>query len=260
MVDTKIFEATTPQAAIRIERFNQELHLKFDADRDAIQSAINIEQPHQLVMENLRYLMGILMFIPQPKNILVLGVGGGSLIHFLQHYLPEAQVTGVEFNSELMDIAHTQLKLPLASENLSYVIDDARNTIKQNETAYDLILVDIFEGGLAPQWLLQKSFTEALKQCLSKRGAVAYNLLINNKKSFSRFYGLLRQTYQQQALCLEAEEYENILVYGLNFKAEERSMTEYLEQCLCLEQEYDLPFTQILSVIYEINPSGSGII
>lgn len=260
MRKNKLLEVETPQAGVRIEQDGVELHLKFDSDIEAIQSAINTEHPQNLVMENLRYLMGILMFIPAPEKILLLGVGGGSLIHFLQHYLPQSHITGVEYNSQLLDIAHTHLKLPPASDRLSYILDDAKNVIDQCSVTYDLIVVDIFEGGLTPPWLLEQPFNAQLKTCLSQQGAVAYNLLVNNEKTFSRFYNLLRKIYHQQTLCMETEDYENLLIYGLNFSTEEKTMTQHLDHCMLLAEDFDLPFSQILSVIYDINPVGSGII
>lgn len=258
------FHANTFQTNLRIERSDEQLLLKFGSDTDsdtgAIQSAININRPHRLVMENLRYLMGILLFIPAPQKILLLGVGGGSLVHFLRYYLPAAHLTAVEYDPQLLQIAHDRLYLPQTSNRLSYVIDDARNYVTFCEQRYDLILVDIFEGGRVPGWLLEKPFTERLKNCLSVEGAVAYNVLIDSERGFKRFYQLFRQTYGQQTLCLETDNYENLLIYGLNFMSQKKTMTEYLHNSEPLTQQYDLPFSRILSVIYNINPVDSGII
>jgi len=260
MTRKRVFQQSTDLNSIRIERSGQQHHLKFDSDLDAIQSAINLEQPHQLIMQNLQYLMGILLFIQAPKKILLLGVGGGSLVHFFAHYLPDSEVTGVEYNAQLINIAQQQLGLPQASAQLRYIIEDARDFVQQTDEQFDLVVIDIFEGRRSPQWLLEKTFNLQLKRCLSAQGAVAYNLLINSETKFSRFYELMRQLYQQQTLCMETEDYENILVYGLNKKSRPRSMEKLLERCEQLSGEFELPFAQILSTIYNINPIGSGII
>lgn len=260
MAEKCIFESSTALADIRIERCNDELQLKFNTDSEAIQSAINIEHPHQLVMQNLQYLMGILLFIPEPKNILLLGVGGGSLVHFFRHYLPQCHINAVEYNPELLDIAFRHLHLPKASERLDYIIDDARSFLEQDTGVYDLIVVDIFEGNLSPPWLQQETFIQQIKTRLSSQGAVSFNLLINDKKTFKDFYRIFRTLFQQQTLCLEAEEYENLLVYGLNFSAPAKTMSLNLQLGWQLSQQYDLPFTQVLSAIYDINPVDSGVI
>jgi spermidine synthase len=204
--------------------------------------------------------MGILLFIKVPEKILLLGAGGGSLIHYLAHYLPESQVTAVEYNAELLEIAQQHLNLPGTSARLNYVIDDAREFIQATTEKYDLVIIDIFEGGQSPLWSLQKPFNQQLQHCLTQQGAVAYNLLINSEPKFSRFYQLIRQLYAQQSLCLETEDYENILVYALNHNTGSLTMEQQMLRCEQLSQRYELPFRQILKAIYTINPLGSGII
>lgn len=255
-----IYSARSNLTDISIEQCGAELHLKFNADGDAIQSAINREQPHQLVMQNLQYLMGILLFIPQPQKILMLGVGGGSLIHYLRHFLPHCEITAVEYNPQLMEVAFEHFQLPQTDGQLHYIVEDARKFVQQDTSLYDLIVMDIFEDDLSPPWLQQEGFIQHLKNRLSATGALTCNLLIDDEKKFKTFYRVFRKQFAQQALCLEAEEYENVLVYGLNFQAPCRSMSELLNLCWQLSDTYELPFSQILAAIYDINPTDSGII
>ena len=84
--------------------------------------------------------------------------------------------------------------------------------------------------------------------------------MINDEQSFKAFYRQFRLLFQQQAICVEADDYENLLVYGLNFRASRKTMAQYLHLSWELSQHYELPFTQILSAIYDINPVDSGII
>ena len=236
------------------------LQLVFDNEADAIQSAIDLKQPHRLVMKNLQYLMGILLFMPAPQKILLLGVGGGSLIQFFRHYLPQSHITAVDYDQSLLDLAHQQMLLPQASPQLSYAVLDARQFIADATQQFDLIVVDIFDGSQSPKWLLQDEFTRQLQGCLSKQGALAYNLLMQSETAFSTFYKRLRHIFRSQTLCLEAEEYENILLYALNFEPPKRSMMQSIEHAALTETRYPLPFSQILSVIYNINPVDAGII
>jgi len=251
---------TTTSGTPQILQQGDILQLVFEGDTDAIQSAINLKQPHQLVMKNLQYLMGILLFMPAPQKILLLGVGGGSLIQFFRHYLPQSHITAVDFDHKLLQLAHQQMLLPQASPQLSYAIADARQFIADSTQQYDLIVVDIFDGSQSPKWLLQDDFTRQLQGCLSSQGALAYNLLIHSETMFSTFYKRLRAVFKTQTLCLEVDEYENILLYALNFDARKRSMMQNIEFAAQIEAQYQLPFSQILSVIYNINPVDAGII
>lgn len=71
---------------------------------------------------------------------------------------------------------------------------------------------------------------------------------------------MLNPLFQQQTLYLETEDYENLLVYGLNFKAKAQRLEQQLQHCAELEEKYEIPFGQILSLLYDRNPQGSGII
>jgi spermidine synthase len=225
-----------------------------------VQSAILKSNPQQLVMQNLQYLMGILLFIPPPEKILLLGVGAGSLVQFFKFHFPETHITGVDLDAQLLELAHQNMLLPTTDERLEYIIQDARHYIAECTQQYDLIVVDIFNGSQSPGWVLQREFTQQLKDCLSERGAVAYNLLINSERGFQQFYSLLRQVFRQQTLCLESEKYANLLLYGLNFVTQKKSMTQLLQLAQQAEQQYSLPFNEILSVIYSINPQDCGVI
>ena len=255
-----ISKTSTQHGDVLIKQDGDLLKMVFATEPNATQSAINLKQPQQLVMENLQYLMGILLFIEPPKNILLLGVGAGSMVQFFRHFHPDSHITAVDYDHELLEIAHQQMLLPEADERLEYVIQDARQYINTCQQQFDLILVDIFDGSQSPDWTRNKEFTEQLKSCLSNRGAVAYNLLINSETAFKTFYKLLRQTFAKQTLCLETEDYENLLLYALNFEPEKRSMMQNLEFSQELQSKYQLPFGQILSVIYDINPVDSGVI
>ena len=236
------------------------LQLVFKKAPDAVQSAIVKSAPQRLVMQNLQYLMGILLFIEAPQKILLLGVGAGSLLHFLRFHFPDSHITGIDLDEGLLQFAQREMHLPAADERLDYVIDDARAFVENSNTHYDLIAVDIFDGSQTPAWVLSLDFTRALQRSLSSKGAVAYNLLINSERGFEQFYGQLRRVFNRQTLCLEAQQYANILLYGLNFNAAEKSMEELLHAALQAENRFQLPFHQMLSVIFNINPQGEGVI
>ncbi len=257
---SKDIKTSTQQGEVLVKQQGDILKMVFSSEPDATQSAINQKKPQQLLMENLKYLMGILLFMQPPKNILILGVGAGSLIQFFRHHHPDSHITAVDYDSELLEIAHQHMLLPKADDRLNYVIQDAREYIEKSQQQFDLIIVDIFNGSQSPDWTRDKSFNEQLKCCLSTQGAVAYNMLINSEKSFNTFYKLLRKTFAGHTLCLETEDYENLLLYALNYEPESRSMMQNLENAQEAQDKYQLSFSQILSVIYDINPIDSGII
>jgi spermidine synthase len=252
------FKTRTQFGPVWINKDQDILQLKFD--KLAIQSEINIKAPHELRMQNLRYLMGVLLFIQPPKNVLLLGVGGGSLIQFLRHYLPETHITGVEYDAELLQFVQKHLLLPDSDKYIDYQVTDARLYIEHCQQNFDLIIVDIFDSSASPDWLLDKKYIDHLKRLLSPRGALGCNLLVENEKTFNRYYQQLRHQFDSQTLMMETEDYENLLVYALNFKARKKTITQHMQHAQQLQEQYLLPFNEILSLIFSMNSSDSEII
>ena len=226
----------------------------------ATQSAINLAQPHTIMLQNLEYAMGCLMFLPKPKNILLLGVGGGSLIHFFRHYLPQAHITGIDYDPELLQTMHDQFRLPKEDHYLSYNIADAQTWIKTNATQFDLIIVDLFDEQDMPKWVIEKEFMFNLKNALTEQGCVTWNTLIATDHDFNHFYSALRDVFQQRTLCLAAEDYENTIAYSFNSPLEQSDMGHLIQLAQQNNEQYELPFHEILSIIFNTNPIDSGYI
>ena len=234
--------------------------LELRSGDDALQSAIDLQNPHQLALRNLEYLVAVLLFIPQPKRVLMLGTAAGSLLHFLRYYYPEAAITAVDIDVELIEQLLDMEILPPAQAGLSYVYDDAARFIEHCEQNYDLILIDVFSGAQSPAWLLEKKTTNNLFRLLTKRGALAYNLLINSEHDFSCFYRDLRLVFAQQTLCLPVQGLENTIAYGIRSPAPALEMTQYMQLAAELSERLEIDFMRVLAVIYNTNPVGRGVI
>ena len=245
---------------IFINKNEEFVELRFDsANNKAIQSRIEINNLYQVSLKNLQYLLGVLLFIPPLNRILLLGVGAGSLIHFIQHQFPVAKITAVEMDAELLEIMQQHAYLPKGSTHLEYVIEDAFQFLQNNKQQFDLILVDIFDGQQSPAWILDRKTSRLLQSKLSPQGAVAYNLLINSEFVFNKFYGEIRQIFQQQTLCLGVEGFENTLIYALKNQSE-FTITKLILQAQDMSARHDINYGEILKVIFETNPRGFGVI
>ncbi len=253
-----IFTARTKYASISIVQKTDCVELR--SDTDALLSAINRENPQKLALANLEYLMGILLFLPAPHSILLLGTGGGSLIHFLRYHYPRCRLTSVDFDAELQELMQQKMLLPLADENLVYIADEASHYLLECEHRFDLILVDIFSGAQSPGWLLESSGIRQFHSLLTDQGAVAYNLLVDSDHAFSHFYRQLAQVYKQQTLYLPVEGFENTLVYAFRNRPPRHSMSHYISLAIEMAEIHGIDYRSLLSVIYTTNPVGSAII
>jgi len=244
----------------RINAYFLQGRLELHSGDDALQSVIDLQNPHHLALKNLEHLMAVLLFIPQPERILMLGTAAGSLLHFLRHYYPEATITAVDIDAEFIEQLLEMEILPPAQAGLSYVYDDAAHFIEHCDQNYDLILIDVFNGAQSPAWLLQKNATNNLFRLLTERGALAYNLLIDSEHDFKLFYRDLRQVFDEQTLCLPVQGLENTIAYGIRSSPPPLEMTQYMQLAVELSERFEIDFMQILAVIYNTNPVGRGVI
>lgn len=234
--------------------------LELRSGDDALQSVIDLHNPHHLALKNLEYLMTVLLFIPQPERILILGTAAGSLLHFLRYYYPDAAITAVDIDVEFIEQLLEMEILPPAQARLSYVYDDAAHFIEHCDQNYDLILIDVFNGAQSPAWLLEKNATDNLFHLLTERGALAYNLLIDSEYDFKRFYRDLRLVFAGQTLCLPVQGLENTIAYGIRNPRPAVEMTQNMQQAIILSEQLEIDFMRVLAVIYNTNPVGHGVI
>jgi spermidine synthase len=256
--ESNILKVTSHHRDVSVKTNANTLELR--SNSNTLQSIINIDHPEKLALQNLEYLIAILLFMPQPKRILLLGTGGGSLVHFLRHHYPDSHLTSVDIDGELLDLMHDKMHLPKANDDLTYVIDDAAHYLQHCNETFDLILVDIFIGDQSPDWLLNADNMRRLHSLLSPSGAVAYNLLIDDESEFKQYYRDLRDVFSQQTLCIPVAGYDNTIAYGFVYQAEEQDMSAYMQLALNLGGTHDINYMEILSAIYATNPSGAGVI
>ena len=128
-------------------------------------------------------------------SILVLGVAGGSVIKTLVDEIKfDGKITGVELDPEIIKIANTYFKLD-EIKNLEIIIGDAFEFVLKNKKKYDLIIIDIFQDTVMPNFLFETFFINRICYHLNNKGFVLFNTMIldesqnlRNKKYVSDFY------------------------------------------------------------------------
>lgn len=256
--ETSLFKATTAYNSISIETSEDYWTLR-TANND-IQSRINRKYPQRLALKNLLYLTGVLLFIPPPKTVCLLGTAGGGLVHFLKHHYSDCDITAVDVDGEMLDILKQHMALPAPDDQLTYVVDDALHFLDRCDQQFDLILVDLFLGNKPPHWLLQRHSMEHINAQLTSQGGVGYNLIIDNERGFTQFYKNLRSVFRQQTLCLRVEDLDNILAFAFRNPPPANNMQQNITTATQLGEKLEINYMEILSAIYDTNPTGAGVI
>ena len=132
------------------------------------------------------------------KHILVLGVAGGSVIKTLVDEIKyKGKITGVEIDPEIIKIANTYFKLD-EIENLEIVIDDAFEFVLKTKIKYDLIIIDIFQDTIMPNFLFETFFINRVCSLLKSHGFILFNTMLLNESQNLRNKKYVLEFYEDQ--------------------------------------------------------------
>jgi len=116
--------------------------------------------------------------IKSMNHILVLGVAGGSVIKTLINEIEyKGKITGVEIDARIISLANDYFKLN-EIPNLEIIIDDAFEFVLKTEEKYDLILIDIFQDTIMPNFLFERFFTDRFEIILKNKGIILFNTML----------------------------------------------------------------------------------
>jgi len=127
------------------------------------------------------------------KNILILGLGAGSVIEtLLKDFKYRKNIKAVEIDPVIIEIAKKEFNLS-ENKNLHIICDDALNYMKQNKTEFDLIIIDLFIDTEVPDMFVTSNFWNNLVKSNSKNGSILFNGSLNSNidKHLSEIISLL---------------------------------------------------------------------
>ena len=140
-----------------------------------IQSRMSLARPDELQFEYTRLMMGVLLFQPQPKRILMVGLGGGSLAKFCYKHLPDSHITVVEINPHVIALRQS-FCIPNDDARFQVLQMDAAHFMAQTEQTFDVVFVDGFDQHGMPEQLCSPQFYSDCRRVLNVGGVAVANL------------------------------------------------------------------------------------
>ena len=149
------------------------------------------------------------------ENILVLGMGAGSVIETLRReFKNEGKITAVEIDPVVVDIAKKYFKVNDFA-NLEIVVEDALFFVLRNKIKFDFILVDLFIDSETPKVFSSPQFLNGLLKSLLVEGTILFNTVNVAEKFSARNKKMIRFFEQQCAVTMLAaiEEGNDLLLF-----------------------------------------------
>ncbi|VWB34087.1 spermidine synthase [Burkholderia aenigmatica] len=145
-------------------------------DGRGMQSTMLRAAPNALALGYTRTMMGFLLFQPESARIGLIGLGGGSLAKYCHRYLPEAHITAIEINPDVIAL-RDRFHIPPDDERLTVVCADAARHLSTTTQTFDALLLDGFNADGAPAELYSSAFYQTCHARLSNDGVLVINFL-----------------------------------------------------------------------------------
>ncbi len=188
--ETVVFRADTQYHRITVTEDATARHLRFDRRR---QSAIRLDDPTRSVVRYNDYLHLARAVKPDAERVLLLGLGGGTMVGQLRHDYPEMYIDAVEIDPVVIDVAERYFALP-SDERIRVFEDDARRYVQRTPETYDIVVIDAYHADGIPAHLTTVEFLLEVEGVLADDGVVAYNVISAVEGDGSRLFRSMRRT------------------------------------------------------------------
>ena len=240
-----------PSIAVSEARGLRTLHV----GGEAIQSSMRLEDPYALALDYTRCMMAFLLFHPEPRKALMIGLGGGSLAKFFFKKLKSTKVKVVEVDERIVHAAREHFALP---KEIQVEIGDGAEALTPE--CCDVLVVDAFEDELHVPRLASAEFYDGAFLALEEPGALVVNFM-NDDPKLDLTLQRLERAFGGAVLALPALYDPNIIVFALRGSEKSISWAELRARAALLEARLGLPFTRYVSRLRAMNRStGSELI
>lgn len=160
---------------------------------------------------------------PKLNNILILGLGGGTMPHLISKAFDGVQITSVEIDPVMVRIAREYFDLEaiqnhrvVTADALSVVVDPAEFDVLQG--SFQALIVDIYIGEKYPDLGSSGNFVSAVKKMLIPGGLAIFNRIYieSHQDDVDDFVNQLEGFFKdlKSEVVAGYTNSDNILIYG----------------------------------------------
>jgi len=214
------------------------------------QSSVDPQAPQRLVLPYTRTLTAALLFRPQPSRILLLGLGGGALVHFFRYHFPAARIEAVEQSAQVLAVARDFFGLPQADPGLTVHLAGARDFLAapgpDSAGRWDLVVADVFDARGPADGTLDRDFYGAVRERLTPEGVLAVNLWSSNRLRLNSALRSLGEVFPRPVYRLQPRGRANVAAFAGHQGLPEGDRAGLARRAEALEAAIGLTYAQYL--------------
>lgn len=240
-----IHEETSEFSHIRVrEREGVRSLLFVDAKgEEQRQSSVDLDAPAELELLYSRTMFASLLFRKPQEEVLIVGLGGGGMVRFLNEELPAIHVDAVEIDPAVVEVAAEYFGTKNSPQTTIYTAD-AFVYLREPHGPYDVIYMDAFlkpptDPGIQElaQRLKTVAFLKDIQARLKPGGIVTFNLIETDASTKSDFAAL--EEAFPNVYVFEVPRTWNLAVIG-SMEEERLSKEELLRRAESLQSKLDI--------------------
>jgi len=181
-----IYSRNTLYHRVFVSQRGSVMTLQFgNRDPSLMQSQVDLSNLRRQMHEYSMLTFASLLYKPEPKRLLVIGLGGGVIPREMSHYCPELRVDVVEIDPEIPAIAERYFGFHAGDRIKVHVMDGrvfVRKQLREDPVPkYDIVVLDAFNSDYIPFHLMTREFLQQVKGVLADDGVVAANVFYTNR-------------------------------------------------------------------------------
>ena len=226
-------------------------------DTSTIQSSMRVKAPYELVLAYSRGMMAFLLFDDDDqdeeiKELLMIGLGGGSVSKYVWQHCPNIQQTVVEINPEIIQVARSHFNVPEDEARFNVIEGDGLAYLKEHVNSTQLLMIDAFDGlGIPPDFCTQVFFDDC-EAALKDNGLFVINLW-GSDKNFGLYWQRIENSFNGKVLKLPTGKPGNIIVFGFKTAQKSINVKALIARAKDLDETHAINFSAFVQILLEFN-------
>ena len=167
------------------------------------QTTIDRQAPQQPQQAYVRGAFVASLWVPYPERWLIIGLGGGALVHALRGPYPALAIDGVEIDPVVAELARSHFQLADAAGLTIHVADGVAFLRDAGAATWSVVFLDAFlepgaagtDGSGVPDPFRTDELLQVIRGRLAPGGVAVWNL--HHKRSYGEHVAAIRRVFPQ---------------------------------------------------------------